>query len=147
MTERLDKLETMMKRLVRRSPKHYTGVIPPAIVSMYCGVPQSDGHLFTFLCPIKGNLKSVGLYIKELVKAKDLHCAVTHQGLMDSAYTINLITEKQVVDVSFQINRGDLLKIFVSDPEAIKGISLTLVFQPSLKDTQQFKIAYEEDDA
>ena len=145
--ERLAKMEVMMQRLARRSHRFYTGIVPPSLVVLACEEPAEDGHMFSFICPIDGEVKSVGLDIGELVSEKGLQCKVFHKGLIDSTYYIKLVDDTQVVDMSFHLKRGDVLSVYVSNPVSVKGITLTLAIQPLIKDTKQFKVAYEDSDA
>ena len=138
--DKLIHLEAILTRLIRRSNKTITGVVPPSIIFEHFEEVQS-GRLLSFVVPAKGFIQSICMVIDKEEK-KEVIFTVTKKSSNDSmSYSIpttrTLITENIKVDCKV----GDVITVEIDS--AVKTIDLSILYVIDYHHVQKIEIPFE----
>jgi len=139
----LDKIKRAIRLLNARASNHMTGVVPPVPVFGYCEIPAENGKIIGAILPADGKITKLCLGVSEYLKPGLANFTV---GLTqdDTLQTVNFSTRKDVLaqKLELDVKEGAVITLSVEDPDMVKGLMTSFLYQIGHKDSIEIKIDY-----
>lgn len=128
LTEKMEHVERMFKRIIPRLGTKVIGVIPPVPFMHYCAEPQ-DAVIAKMLIPVSGVLDMAYIRIDKYdAQSADLSLSVS-TGNAKSVVVVTCNRPAHSFTVSRQIRAGDLIEVM---GEGVHGIHIAFTVQPAI---------------
>ena len=132
--EKLQSVERVLRRVMRKTNKYATVVIPPVPISGYVHRGEM-GVIAKQLFPVSGKIVSVYLDLDKIVAPEGKKIGYTEVGinLKGSMYSKGVMLQMKVgrfnKEVDIDVSAGD--QFIMSTTEIIEGLSYAMLFVPN----------------
>lgn len=134
--KRINFIELMVSRLMRRARKKHTALITPYPISNVVFGENVEGCILRYMFPCSGNITKAMLYLDKKPK-EDIELfidLIDNTGGMSKNY---FITQKQTtIDTKIPVISGTRLEISLNHIDVITEAWISFLWVPSIKDIE-----------
>ncbi len=138
--EKFESIETTLQHFKRRLQKTVIGVIPPTVIFSYVKKPEPDGTIVKCLLPADGIVTRVCMAVSEYEGSGTVrfNCKIEGNKVVGPNRSTNLSfdTRRPVIvqDIGAIVTTGDYIVLSTTEPERVKGVFISILYEIKLKD-------------
>lgn len=143
--EKVGNVETILRRLLRRTPQKATIVIPPIPFCSYVSSVADDGLLARWVFPTDGMIVGIHVYagmVADKVKPSLLIMVSTDSegAIKHVPYTLR----STYAEMKIPITAGSRIEVKTSDPTSVGEISLGLLFEVAVTKVKKQQLVLDQ---
>jgi hypothetical protein len=143
--EKFKVIERTLQRFSRKLHRTVVGVMPPIPIFFEIESIPETGVVFKCLIPTSGVITNVCLYIREFEGKTTVPFRVESHGTSVGTFADFRTRKNLTVDeVNISVSPGDMLTFSTTEPERVRGIWASFLFQMGIKDMKKEKFLIED---
>jgi hypothetical protein len=136
-TDKMDRVDALLRRLNRRRGNYVIGVTPPIPVFDWTRDPDETGVVFRKLMPGNGRITLGCMYVETLDKNKNPQAVLDIEGSLGGT-RVNIPINRQTLSIepNMPVEFGQRLTLSISPASACSGIWTAFLFECDVQHTQ-----------
>lgn len=143
--DKLKHVETILRRMLKRTPIKATVLIPPTPFCVYVSDVSESGLLGRWVVPVAGKLSTLHLYVgfvQEKIKPT-LVITVRNKG-KGSVASMEYKEGANTMDLSIDVAAGMYVELVTDNPTEVREISLGMLFEPEVSKAKKHAVVLDE---